>query len=151
MTRQVVSLGAGFGGLELSTLLSERLADEVEVTLIDQNDAFTLGFTTLGHSSSVIRYERLCSCPIGAWRSGGRPSGTLGTIPETLALHHDRIHHQDALPTSLSVNAKLSSRRHQLRCCPEGGALGTWHRTSKAASLSSRVDSNAGRRWKMRK
>jgi sulfide:quinone oxidoreductase len=47
MMRQVVILGAGFGGLELSTLLSERLADEVEVTLIDQNDAFTLGFSKL--------------------------------------------------------------------------------------------------------
>jgi sulfide:quinone oxidoreductase len=47
MKRQVVILGAGFGGLELSTLLSERLADEVAVTLIDQNDAFTLGFSKL--------------------------------------------------------------------------------------------------------
>ena len=47
MKRQVVILGAGFGGLELSTLLSERLADEVKVTLIDQNDAFTLGFSKL--------------------------------------------------------------------------------------------------------
>jgi sulfide:quinone oxidoreductase len=47
MKRQVVILGAGFGGLELSTLLSERLADEVEVTLIDQTDAFTLGFSKL--------------------------------------------------------------------------------------------------------
>jgi sulfide:quinone oxidoreductase len=41
----VVILGAGFGGLELTTLLSERLADEV--TLIDQTDAFTLGFSKL--------------------------------------------------------------------------------------------------------
>jgi 2-polyprenyl-6-methoxyphenol hydroxylase-like FAD-dependent oxidoreductase len=47
MKRQVVILGAGFGGLELSTLLCQRLADEVEVTLIDQNDAFTLGFSKL--------------------------------------------------------------------------------------------------------
>jgi sulfide:quinone oxidoreductase len=47
MKRQVVVLGAGFGGLELSTLLSERLTDQVEVTLIDQNDAFTLGFSKL--------------------------------------------------------------------------------------------------------
>jgi sulfide:quinone oxidoreductase len=47
MKHQVVILGAGFGGLELSTLLSDRLADEVEVTLIDQNDAFTLGFSKL--------------------------------------------------------------------------------------------------------
>jgi sulfide:quinone oxidoreductase len=47
MKRQVVILGAGFGGLELSTLLSERLADEVEVTLIDRNDGFTLRFSKL--------------------------------------------------------------------------------------------------------
>lgn len=47
MKRQVVILGAGFGGLELSTLLSERLAEELEVTLIDQNDAFTIGFSKL--------------------------------------------------------------------------------------------------------
>jgi sulfide:quinone oxidoreductase len=47
MKRQVVILGAGFGGLELSTLLSERLGDEAGVTLIDQNDAFTFGFSKL--------------------------------------------------------------------------------------------------------
>jgi sulfide:quinone oxidoreductase len=47
MTRQVVILGAGFGGLELSTLLCERLASDVEVTLIDQSEAFTLGFSKL--------------------------------------------------------------------------------------------------------
>ena len=47
MRRQVVILGAGFGGLELTTLLSERLADEVDVTLIDELDAFTLGFSKL--------------------------------------------------------------------------------------------------------
>jgi NADH dehydrogenase FAD-containing subunit len=45
MKRHVVILGAGFGGLELSTLLSEQSADELEVTLIDQHDAFILGFS----------------------------------------------------------------------------------------------------------
>jgi sulfide:quinone oxidoreductase len=40
-------LGAGFGGLELSTVLSEALGDEVEVTLIDKNDAFVFGFAKL--------------------------------------------------------------------------------------------------------
>lgn len=47
MKRTVLILGAGFGGLELSSLLSERLADEVEVTLLDRNDAFTFGFSKL--------------------------------------------------------------------------------------------------------
>ena len=40
-------LGAGFGGLELSTRLSEELGDQVEVTLIDRADAFVFGFSKL--------------------------------------------------------------------------------------------------------
>jgi sulfide:quinone oxidoreductase len=43
----VVILGAGFGGLELSTRLSDELADEVRVTLIDQSDHFVFGFSKL--------------------------------------------------------------------------------------------------------
>ncbi len=43
----VVVLGAGFGGLELSTRLSDALGDDVRVTLIDQSDAFTFGFSKL--------------------------------------------------------------------------------------------------------
>ncbi len=46
MTR-VVILGAGFGGLELATTLSEALGDEVDVTLIDKSDAFVFGFSKL--------------------------------------------------------------------------------------------------------
>jgi sulfide:quinone oxidoreductase len=45
--RHVVVLGAGFGGLELSTRLADSVAGEVHVTLIDQNDAFTFGFSKL--------------------------------------------------------------------------------------------------------
>jgi len=44
---RVVVLGAGFGGLELSTLLSEALGDGVEVTLIDKGDAFVFGYAKL--------------------------------------------------------------------------------------------------------
>jgi sulfide:quinone oxidoreductase len=42
-----VVLGAGFGGLELSTTVSEALGDTVEVTLIDKNDSFVFGFSKL--------------------------------------------------------------------------------------------------------
>ena len=38
---------AGFGGLELSTSLSEELGDQVDVTLIDRADAFVFGFSKL--------------------------------------------------------------------------------------------------------
>ncbi len=47
MSKRVVILGAGFGGLELSTMLSEELGDAVEVTLIDKSDAFVFGFSKL--------------------------------------------------------------------------------------------------------
>jgi sulfide:quinone oxidoreductase len=44
---RVVILGAGFGGLELSSRLSAELASEVDVTLIDQSDSFLFGFSKL--------------------------------------------------------------------------------------------------------
>jgi sulfide:quinone oxidoreductase len=45
--KHIVILGAGFGGLELASRLSDSVADEVRVTLIDQNDGFTFGFWKL--------------------------------------------------------------------------------------------------------
>ena len=45
--KHVVILGAGFAGLELASRLSDAVADEVRVTLIDQSDSFTFGFSKL--------------------------------------------------------------------------------------------------------
>jgi sulfide:quinone oxidoreductase len=45
--RHVVILGAGFAGLELAARLSEAFVDEVRVTLIDQNDSFSFGYSKL--------------------------------------------------------------------------------------------------------
>src|ERR1051326_6906332 len=36
MKKRILVLGAGFGGLELCTMLSEALGDAIEVTLIDK-------------------------------------------------------------------------------------------------------------------
>ncbi len=47
MKTRFVVLGAGFGGLELCTMLSEALGDAVEVTLIDKKDSFVFGFSKL--------------------------------------------------------------------------------------------------------
>lgn len=44
---RVLVLGAGFGGLELTTRLSEDFGGDVEIILIDQNDAFVFGFSKL--------------------------------------------------------------------------------------------------------
>ena len=47
MPKHIVILGAGFGGLELATQLSESVPDEARVTLIDKNAAFLFGFSKL--------------------------------------------------------------------------------------------------------
>ena len=55
MKKRILVLGAGFGGLELSTMLSEAFGDDIEVTLIDKGDAFYFGFSKLdvmfGHTT----------------------------------------------------------------------------------------------------
>lgn len=47
MKDRVVILGAGFGWLELATSLSEKLNDDIDVTLIDKSDSFVFGFSKL--------------------------------------------------------------------------------------------------------
>jgi sulfide:quinone oxidoreductase len=47
MKQRVLILGAGFGGLELATRLSETIPDAVDVTLLDRNDSFFFGFSKL--------------------------------------------------------------------------------------------------------
>ena len=47
MKKHVLILGAGFGGLELATRLSETLQDAVRVTLLDRNDSFVFGYSKL--------------------------------------------------------------------------------------------------------
>lgn len=44
---RIVVLGAGFGGLELTTRLSEEFGEGVDVVLIDQSDGFIFGFSKL--------------------------------------------------------------------------------------------------------
>jgi sulfide:quinone oxidoreductase len=56
---RVVVLGAGFGGLELSTLLSEGLGEKIEVVLVDQADSFVFGFSKLD-----VMFGRLTSSDV---------------------------------------------------------------------------------------
>ena len=61
MKLRVVVLGAGFGGLELSTILSEELGDRLDLTLIDRNDSFFFGFSKFDvmfgyKSSEAVRH-----------------------------------------------------------------------------------------------
>ena len=47
MKPRILVLGAGFGGLEFTTLLSESFGDGVALTLIDKSDAFVFGYSKL--------------------------------------------------------------------------------------------------------
>src|SRR5579864_903957 len=44
---RVLVLGAGFGGLELTTTLSDALGDTAEIVLIDKEEGFVFGFSKL--------------------------------------------------------------------------------------------------------
>src|SRR6185503_741070 len=39
--------GAGFGGLELTTILSDAFGDDIDIVLVDKGDAFVFGFSKL--------------------------------------------------------------------------------------------------------
>lgn len=47
MKLKIVVLGAGFGGLELSAILSEALSERLDLTLIDKSDTFYFGYSKL--------------------------------------------------------------------------------------------------------
>jgi sulfide:quinone oxidoreductase len=53
---RVAVLGAGFGGLELTSILSEALGERLDLTLIDMSDSFIFGFSKLdvmfGHQTT---------------------------------------------------------------------------------------------------
>jgi len=59
---RVLVLGAGFGGLELSSILSERMGDRLDLTLIDKNDSFFFGYSKLDvmfgrRSAGSVKYS----------------------------------------------------------------------------------------------
>ena len=85
MRTRVVVLGAGFGGLELATMLSEAVGDEVDVTLIDKSDAFVFGFSKLdvmfgrddarSGAPAVPRHRQAGRALPAGDRHGDRPGG----------------------------------------------------------------------------
>jgi sulfide:quinone oxidoreductase len=44
---RILVLGAGFGGLELTSTLSEQFGDDLDLTLIDKGEGFVFGFSKL--------------------------------------------------------------------------------------------------------
>ena len=63
---RVLVLGAGFGGLELTTRLSDEL-DEVEIVLIDQAEGFIFGFSKLDVMFGRTRAPTRSSIRTATW------------------------------------------------------------------------------------
>lgn len=75
MKLRVVVLGAGFGGLELSSILSETIGDRLDLTLIDRSDSFYFGFSKFdimfGHKSSEavkLHYGNIVKPGVQFWQ-----------------------------------------------------------------------------------
>lgn len=47
MRTRVVVLGAGFGGLELTTILSDAFGEKIDIVLVDKADSFVFGYSKL--------------------------------------------------------------------------------------------------------
>ena len=112
MKTRVVVLGAGFGGLELSTTLSETLGDGVEVTLIDKNDAFVFGYSKLDvmFGRTTLEAVRL------PYRDVGKPGvrflqQTIAAIdPEARRVStEDGVHEADYLVVALGADYDLDA------------------------------------------
>ncbi len=112
MTLRVLVLGAGFGGLELSTLLSEALGDELDLTLIDRNDSFFFGFSKFDvmfgrKTAEAVRYP---------YRSITRPGVTFrqetvtSIDPDNLRVTTDGdAYEADVLVLALGADYDLSA------------------------------------------
>jgi sulfide:quinone oxidoreductase len=104
---RVVILGAGFGGLELATILSEADRDDVDVTLIDRSDAFVFGYSKLdvmfGRTTlDAVRipYRELAKPRVSFLRE------TISAIdPETRRVTTDAgVHEADVLVVALGAD-----------------------------------------------
>ena len=110
--QRVVILGAGFGGLELATILAETVADEVGVTLIDKDEAFVFGYSKLDvmFGRATLDTVRL------PYRDLAKPSVRLlretvtAIDPETRRVTTDAgVHEADVLVVALGADYDLDA------------------------------------------
>ena len=112
MSSRVVVLGAGFGGLELCTLLSEELGEDAGVTLIDKGDTFVFGFSKLdvmfGRTSLdevQMPYDRFVKPGVHVLRET-----IVAVDPEARTVTTDQgVHEADELVIALGADYDLSA------------------------------------------
>ena len=102
---RVVIAGAGFGGLELTTRLSDEFGDDVDIVLIDRSDGFVFGFSKLD-----VMFGRADRRAVRCTPTATSSSPACGSCRPTIAL--DRPGRQ----------AGRDRRRHVRRRHPGGRA-----------------------------
>jgi sulfide:quinone oxidoreductase len=112
MKLKVVVLGAGFGGLELSTILSETIGEQLDLTLIDQNDSFYFGFSKLdlmfGRKSAEsvkIAYQQISKPGVHF-----RRERIISIDPESRSVETDKANYKaDILVVALGADYDISA------------------------------------------
>ncbi len=112
MKLRVVVLGAGFGGLELSSILSETIGDNLDLTLIDQNDSFYFGFSKLdvmfGRKSSdavKISYSSIVKPGVRFYKETITAIDPVNRIVTT----QDSVYEADVLVVALGANYDITA------------------------------------------
>ncbi len=110
--KRVLILGAGFGGLELATMMSEALGDDADVTLIDKGHAFVFGFSKLDvmfgrTTADAVRlpYREIAKPGVGLLRE------TITAIdPEARRVTTDAgVHEADVLVIALGADYDMDA------------------------------------------
>jgi len=112
MPTSVLVLGAGFGGLELSTRLAEELGDQVEVTLVDRSDAFVFGFSKLDvmFGTETVDAVRLRYADITTPHLRFRQETVTSIDPETRRVETDLdAYEADVLVVALGADYDLAA------------------------------------------
>jgi sulfide:quinone oxidoreductase len=112
MRQRIVVLGAGFGGLELSTLLSEALGEQLDLTLIDKSDAFVFGSLKLDvmFGRSPADAVRLPYAEIASPGVVFRRETVTAIDPEARRVTTDRATYEaDALVVALGADYDLAA------------------------------------------
>jgi sulfide:quinone oxidoreductase len=112
MKPRVVVLGAGFGGLELSTMLSEALGERLDLTLIDKNDSFVFGYSKLDvmFGRKTLDAVRIAYCNIVKPGVRFRQETITAIDPEARRVTTDRgTYDADVLVVALGADYDLDA------------------------------------------